>query len=119
VLADDVDEVASAGPWAALLPSLDPTAMGWRGRDWYVGPHREALFDRSGNIGPTVWVDGRIVGVWAQRRDGEVVHRLLVAVGRAQSRAIAAEIERVRTLIGAVRVTPRFRTPAERELTEG
>ena len=25
---------------AALLPSLDPTTMGWTQRDWYLGPHR-------------------------------------------------------------------------------
>jgi len=24
-------------PWAALLPALDPTTMGWSERDWYVG----------------------------------------------------------------------------------
>ena len=41
-------------------------------RDWYLGPHRPALFDRNGNAGPTIWVDGRIVGGWAQRSDGEI-----------------------------------------------
>ena len=66
-------------PWAALLPALDPTAMGWRERDWYVGEHAAALFDRSGNIGPTAWWDGRIVGGWAQRGDGEIAVRLLNA----------------------------------------
>lgn len=130
VLPDDVDPVtdtvtdtvteqaAESGPWAALLPALDPTAMGWQARDWYLDPeHRSALFDRSGNIGPTVWWDGRIVGGWSQRPDGEIVHRLLTDVGAAAGSAIGAEAERLAGWIGDVRVTPRFRTPLERELS--
>src|SRR5262249_59404707 len=49
-------------PWVALLPALDPTPMGWAGREWYLGEHAKALFDRSGNVGPTVWCGGRVVG---------------------------------------------------------
>jgi hypothetical protein len=106
-----------AEPFAALLPALDPAPMGWQARDWYLGAHRERLFDRSGNIGPTVWWDGRIVGGWAQRKDdGEVVLALLEDAGAEASAAIAAEAQRVRDWIGDVRVTPRFRTPLEREL---
>lgn len=71
VVSDDIDPVASPEPWAALLPPLDPTPMGWQGRAWYLGEHGPALFDRSGNIGPMVWWDGRIVGGWAQRADGD------------------------------------------------
>ena len=104
------------GRRAALLPALDPTAMGWRERTWYVGEHAAALFDRSGNIGPTAWWDGRIVGGWAQRPDGEIVVRLLEDTGAEASAAIAAEAERLRDRIGPGRVTPRFRTPLEREL---
>jgi hypothetical protein len=76
VLRDDVDPVAAPEPWVALLPALDPTVMGWTDRRWFLGEHGPALFDRSGNAGPTVWWDGRIVGGWAQRADGEVVFRL-------------------------------------------
>src|SRR5580700_12021023 len=105
------------GPWAALLPALDPTSMGWRERGWYVGEHAAALFDRSGNIGPTAWWDGRIVGGWAQRKDGEIAVRLLEDVGAEAAAAITAEAERLREWIGPdVRITPRFRTPLEREL---
>ena len=58
-------------PWAALLPGLDPTAMGWQQRDWYLAPGlRPRLFDGSGNVGPTVWWNGRVIGGWAQRPDG-------------------------------------------------
>ncbi len=116
MLAADEDEPTTAEPWPALLPALDPTAMGWRDRTWYVGEHVPALFDRSGNIGPTAWWDGRIVGGWAQRKDGEIVVRLLEDIGGEASAAIAAEARRLREWIGAVRITPRFRTPLEHEL---
>ena len=32
VLPDDTDEVGPIEPWAALVPTLDPTVMGWRAR---------------------------------------------------------------------------------------
>ncbi|MEV7283593.1 winged helix DNA-binding domain-containing protein [Streptomyces sp. NPDC093252] len=111
---------AASAPWAALLPALDPTAMGWRHRDWFLAPAlRPALFDRSGNVGPTVWWGGRVVGGWAQRADGEIVWRLLErdGVGAEAERAVAAEADRLRSWVGGVRITPRFRTPLERELT--
>lgn len=79
-------------PWAALLPALDPSAMGWADRGFHLPPeHRALLFDRSGNIGPTVWWNGRIVGGWALRADGEPVWRLLVDPGRDASATIGAE----------------------------
>ena len=36
--------------------------MGWKEREWFLGGHAPALFDRSGNIGPTAWSDARIAG---------------------------------------------------------
>ncbi|WP_405839281.1 winged helix DNA-binding domain-containing protein [Streptomyces sp. NBC_01518] len=109
-----------AEPWAALLPGLDPTAMGWQQRDWYLAPElRPALFDGSGNVGPTVWWDGRVVGGWAQRPDGEIAWRILdgEGVGREGEAAIGVAAERLRGWVGATRLTPRFRTPVERELS--
>ncbi|MBF6330080.1 winged helix DNA-binding domain-containing protein [Nocardia transvalensis] len=117
VLADDLEPVPAAQPWAALLPALDPTPMGWQSRDWFLGPHRGALFDSNGNIGPTVWWDGRVVGGWAQRKDGEIVWRLLEDVGSEAGRMIAEEADRMAAWFGDVRAVPRFRTPLERELT--
>ncbi|GGM51142.1 hypothetical protein GCM10012275_22590 [Longimycelium tulufanense] len=43
------------------------------------------MFDRNGNIGPTVWADGRIVGAWAQLPDGSIAWRFLHEVGRKRS----------------------------------
>jgi len=91
--------------------------MGWRERGWFLGEHGPALFDRSGNIGPTVWWDGRIVGGWAQRPSGDIAFRLLEDAGAEAMAAITAEAERLQAWLGPVRVTPRFRTPLERELS--
>lgn len=117
VLADDLEPVPVPPPWAALLPALDPTPMGWQSRDWYLGEHRSRLFDRNGNIGPSIWYDGRIVGGWAQRRDGEIVTRLLEDIGAEAAALIEAEAARTAGWFGEVRTIPRFRTPLERELT--
>ena len=119
VLAGDEDPEPATGPWAALLPALDPTPMGWRERGWFLGGHGPALFDRSGNIGPTVWWDGRIVGGWAQRPGGDIAFRLLEDQGAEAVAAVTAEAERLQAWLGPVRVTPRFRTPLERELSAG
>jgi hypothetical protein len=57
-----------------------------------------------------------VVGGWAQRRTGEVVLRLLEDVGGDATAAVEAEAARLADWLGPVRVTPRFRTPLEREL---
>lgn len=116
VLADDLDEVPPPEPWAALLPGLDPTPMGWMQRGWYLGGHKARVFDNTGNVGPTVWWDGRIVGGWAQRTDGDVVWHLLEDIGADGEAAVGAEGARLAKVLGVIRVTPRFRTPLEREL---
>lgn len=116
-LADDLEPTPVPEPHAALLPGLDPSVMGWQARGWFLGAHRESLFDTNGNAGPTVWWGGRVVGGWAQRRDGEIVLRLLEDVGADATAAITAEADRLQDWIGPVRVTPRFRTPLERTLT--
>src|SRR5258706_4993955 len=115
-LAGDLGPTRRPEPFAALLAGLDPTVMGWAGRDWYLGPHRPAMFDRSGNAGPTIWWDGRIVGGWAQRPNGEIILRLLEDIGRDGAIAVEKEAERLRAWLGDRRVLPRFATPLVREL---
>lgn len=121
VLAGDAepDDAPATGPWVALLPALDPTVMGWTERSWFLaeGPLRSLLFDRSGNPGPTIWCDGLVVGGWAQRSQGEIALRVVGDVGADARAAIDAEADRLRQALGDVRVTPRFRTPLERELS--
>jgi hypothetical protein len=117
-LADTPVEEAHPDGFApvALLPALDPTIMGWKERDWYLGPHRGALFDRTGNAGPTVWVGGRAVGAWSQRPDGEVVTRILEDVEPDDARRVEEAAHRLTAWLDGVRVTPRFPTPLHREL---
>jgi hypothetical protein len=118
VLADDAEPVPEPHPWVALLPALDPSAMGWKHRDFYLGPHRELLYDVNGNAGPTVWADGRMVGGWAQRDDGEVVVRLLDDVGAEPTSRIEERAAALTAMLGDVRLKARARgwTPVEREL---
>ena len=117
VLADDLEPVAAPEPWVALLPGLDPSVMGWTRRDWYLGPHRPALFDSAGNAGPTVWCDGQIVGGWGQPESGEVTFRLLEDVGAEAGAAVEAEAERLGAWLGGVRASQRFGAPLVRELS--
>ncbi|MFI1200085.1 winged helix DNA-binding domain-containing protein [Streptomyces sp. NPDC020883] len=115
---DGLQGAEGAGPAVALLPSLDPTPMGWRHRDWYLDPdHTKALFDRNGNIGPTIWWNGRIIGTWAQHPDGHLNHHLLTDPGGQARTAIEAETDRTRAFLADTRVTPCYRTPLERSLT--
>ncbi len=116
LLAEDTEPVPDEPPWVALLPALDPTVMGWASREWFLGPHAAALFDRTGNAGPTVWSDGRVVGGWGQARTGEVRYRLLEDVGSEVAGQVGRAAAELTAWLGPIRVTPRFRTPLEREL---
>jgi hypothetical protein len=116
VLAHDAGKVTSRKRWVALLPGLDPTTMGWKERDWYLGPHGPSLFDRNGNAGPTVWADGRVIGGWGQRADASVVVRLLERVDAATKKRIETERARLERWLDGTRVTARFRTPLEKEI---
>jgi hypothetical protein len=116
VLPDDLEHVENPEPVAALLPTLDATTMAWKEREWYLGPHGLILFDRNGNAGPTVWWDGRVVGGWSQRRDGEIVVRVLEDVGSEAERAVEQEAGRIASWLGDVRLSPGFLPPFQRAL---
>jgi len=119
VLPDDLSADEASAPWVALLPGLDPTAMGWKDRSWCFGEFGGfggPLFDRNGNAGPTVWVDGEVVGGWAQRRSGEIVISLLRPVKRSAQRALDLRAAELQAAIGDQRVVPRFPSPLHRDL---
>ncbi|HEX2308711.1 MAG TPA: winged helix DNA-binding domain-containing protein [Jatrophihabitantaceae bacterium] len=116
VLADDLKSEPEPKPCAALLPALDATPMGWKEREWFLGPHGKALFDTNGNIGPTVWWEGRIVGGWAVRPDGEVVWRALEDVGKSAVAAVDSAAERLHERLGGATVAASFPTPLEKDL---
>jgi hypothetical protein len=92
--------------------------MGWSQREWFLGEHARKLFDRTGNVGPTVWWDGRIVGGWVQRPDGEIACRFLEDVGADAVAAVETAAQRLAARLGPARITARGRalSPVEREL---
>lgn len=110
-LPDDLEPEPDVEPWAALLPGLDVTTMGWYDRDWYLGDHRGQIFDSNGNGGPTAWWNGRIVGAWGQNPDGRVVLYLLDEVGRDAVRALQRRADDLTEWLAGVRVSPRFPSP--------
>ena len=119
-LAGDLAPAPEVEPWAALLPGLDSTPMGWQQRDWFLGEHGPRLFDQYGNIGPTIWWDGRIIGGWAQDRGGEIVCRFLEDAGSDAAAAAETAAERLAGLLGGVRLSARTRgrTWLEQELAD-
>lgn len=116
VLPDDLDPVGPAPHWVALVPGLDPTSMGWKEREWYLGAHYPRLFDGNGNAGQTIWVDGRIVGGWGQRESGEIVYELLEEVGAQVVAEIEHQADELRLWIGDRVIIPRFRSPSDSAL---
>jgi hypothetical protein len=108
VAAGDEAEEAAAEPWVALLPGLDPTTMGWKQRSWYLPDAAREAFDRNGNAGPTIWVDGRVVGAWAQAPDGEIRTHLFVDVPARRRAEIEDRCAWLRSLLGETRFTVRF-----------
>ncbi len=63
-----------------------------------------------------MWWDGRVVGGWSQRRDGEIVYKLLEDVGSDAVAAVEKEAERVAEWLGDVRFSPGFLPPFQRSL---
>ena len=112
VCSGDTDSTLSSAPWAALLPGLDSTSMGWKERSWYLSPSvASRVVDRNGNIGPTLWVDGRIVGGWAQRPDGTIVIDEIEPLTSDQLQLVDTEIDRLTEAVGDTRFRVRFPSP--------
>lgn len=106
-------------PWVALLPSLDPTIMGWKRRSWYLGELTTfggPLFDRNGNAGHSIWADGEVVGTWVQRPTGEIVTHLFREVDRSVRSSIAAAATDLQRLLGESRISPRYPAPIQAQL---
>ncbi|MBU9765411.1 winged helix DNA-binding domain-containing protein [Mycobacterium sp. TNTM28] len=110
-LPDDLEVEPEPEPWAALLPGLDVTTMGWFDRDWYLGEHRRQVFDTNGNGGPTAWWNGRIVGGWGQDADGRIELRLLEEIGSEGTRALQQRADALTEWLTGVRHKPRFPSP--------
>ena len=114
VLPDDLEPRGAAGA-DGRAPPVARRRRRWAGsgRDWYLGAFEPELFDSTGNAGPTVWWDGRVVGAWAQLEDGEIVFRLLENVGSDAAGAIEREAAQLSAWLGETRIKSRFPGPFE------
>ena len=111
VLPDDVDDMPEPEPWAALLPVLDPTTMGWKQRDFYLEPEdRPYLFDTNGNGGSTAWWCGRVVGCWVQDPEGVVVVVPRQDPGSEALAALRVEAERLTAWLDGAKVSSVYST---------
>jgi hypothetical protein len=107
-LPDDLEPQLEVPPWCALLPGLDVTTMGWHRRNWYLGEHRDQVFDTNGNAGPTAWWNGRVVGGWYQDTGAHVQLQLLEDPGRDARRALQRRADELTSWLDGVRISPRF-----------
>lgn len=105
LLPDDLDPPDPVEPWAALLPVLDPSVMGWKSRGFFLGSHAPQLFDRNGNAGTTAWWDGRVVGCWIQDPDGVVELELLEEVSTEGRAALTGAAGRLTDWLAGERVS--------------
>jgi hypothetical protein len=116
---DEPDDAATTTPVATLLPALDPTPMGWKRRGWFFGIPQHHVFDNRGNIGPTLWWDGEVIGSWAVTSTGQVRTAALADRGGAARSAIQDTAAQLQARLHGTVITPAIRTPLERELVEG
>ncbi|MFW9818248.1 MAG: winged helix DNA-binding domain-containing protein [Candidatus Thorarchaeota archaeon] len=56
---------SNSAPLLSILPRLDPYPMGYKERERYIdNKNYNKIFDRSGNITSTIFLDGVAIGVW-------------------------------------------------------
>lgn len=112
----DTDTADDVAPQALLLPELDPTTMGHKIRDFYLGPHSARIFDRNGNGGQAVWWDGRIVGGWYAGADGALEVHLFEDLPADAHSAIRDRARDLTDWLGGTAFAPGFPAPFLREL---
>jgi hypothetical protein len=103
-------------PSATLLPTLDATPMGWKQRDWFLDADPRMLFDTRGNIGPTIWWNGRIIGGWTITPSGEIRTAVLTDRGAAAAAAVDCAAQRLHTRLHGSVVSSSLTFPLQREL---
>ncbi len=113
---DDELFADAVSPTATLLPALDPTPMGWKARDWFLAIDPGHIYDRAGNIGPTLWWDGEIIGSWATTPDGLITTKVIAERGAEAHTAIDHAATQLHARLGGTVVTPAVRTPLEHAL---
>lgn len=112
ILPDDVEPVPPVEPWAALLPALDPTPMGWKQREFYLDPaFASAVYDTAGNAGTTAWWNGEIVGAYVQDGAGTVELVLRPGTPKAAREALEREARRLEEWLDGERVNSLYKSP--------
>jgi hypothetical protein len=106
----------AVAPTAALLPALDPTPMGWKAKDWFLAIDPGLIYDRAGNIGPTLWWDGQIIGSWAITPDATIMTKVIADRGADANAAIDHAAAQLHARLSGTVVTPAVRTPLEHAL---
>jgi uncharacterized protein YcaQ len=108
------------GPFAALLPSLDPYIMGYRDRRRFLAEqYRPQLFDRAGNSVPTALVNGRVVGAWGQREDASVQYHLLEETTAEEQTQLDGEAARLEGFLAGETLAAGFLTPSFQRVAGG
>jgi len=119
-MADDAQRLHDFAPpdvSYVFFPGLDPYIMGYRDRCRFLATeHRTKVFDRAGNAMPTVWVNGRVVGAWGQRKDGSVIYGLFEPVGEEKRALLAGEVQRLEIFLGGEFLPPRTHASFTRAL---
>ncbi len=121
MLADDARQLSSFpptdGPAVFFLPGLDPYIMGYRDRRRYLATEHEVhVLTRDGNAVPTVWVNGQVVGVWGQRRDGSLVYDLFGPVSPGEGVLLTEEAAWLQRFLDGEYLAPRYHTAFSRSL---
>jgi len=102
VLAEDLDELASARPSMAvrLLPGFDQYVLGPGTEDGHVVPaaRRAAVSKQSGWISPVVVAGGMVCGTWQLDRD-HVRVRWFPEAGRLPRNALETEVETLSSIL--------------------
>jgi hypothetical protein len=85
---------AATPPPPRLLGAFDPVLLGWRSREWIVGPHRPHI-TAGGVFRPFALVAGRAVATWSMPAGTLALHAL-EPLSAADTAALTADAEDVR-----------------------
>ncbi len=93
-----------AAPTAYLLPPFDEYTVAYKDRSAVLDP---LYAQQAGNgiFGPTIVVDGQVVGTWKRtfQKDAVVItQNLFTSLSEAQNQAVAAAAERYSRFVGAI-----------------
>lgn len=113
----DLADGPTPDPAATLLPALDPTPMGWKSRDWFLSIDPGHVFDRAGNIGPTLWWNAEIIGSWAITPNDDLRTKVIADRGADAHAAIDQAASQLHARLNGATITPAIRTPLEQALT--